>query len=284
MSRVRFPPAAPGSPCENFCSSQGVLLARRRNPFPLNLVLFEPSEIAAPLARSDPRALHVLEVLRRREGESFDVGLVNGPRGKATLNALSHDILDLSFVWGEPPPPLPPLSLLIGLPRPQTARKILQEATALGVGALHFVTSDRGEPSYADSTLWSSGEWRRHLVAGAAQAFCTRLPEVSFGHKLADVIANLSPGDIRVALDNYESPEPLTAALKPRITANVAPNTGAVRPVVLALGSERGWTGAERDLLRANGFALAHLGPRILRTETACVAAIAIVKSALGWS
>jgi RsmE family RNA methyltransferase len=247
----------------------------------LNLVLFEPAEISSPLPRSDPRACHVLDVLRRSPGDAFDVGLVNGPRGRATLTAVKQEFLTLSFAWGEAPPPLSPLTLLIGLPRPQTARKILQDATALGACALHFVTAARAEPSYADSTLWSSGEWRRHLMAGAAQAFCTRLPEVTFARKLNDAIAGLSPQAVRVALDNYESAASLAITLKLLATANTA--EPAAPSVVLALGSERGWTGAERDLLRTNGFALAHLGSRVLRTETACVAAIAIVKSTLGW-
>ena len=249
----------------------------------MNLALFEPAETSKPLPRSDPRAIHVLEVLRRSEGDAFDVGLVNGPRGKATLTAIKPEAIILAFSWGAPPPLLPPLTIMIGLPRPQTARKILQEATALGVSALHFVTTERGEPSYADSTLWSSGEWRRHLLAGAAQAFCTRIPAVSFGQKLKDVIADLPAPATRVALDNYESPVSLATSIKPHATANAALADTAGQHVVLALGSERGWTGAERDLLRASGFTLAHLGPRVLRTETACVAAIAIVKSTLGW-
>ncbi len=250
----------------------------------MNLVLFEPAEIAAPLPRSDSRAQHILDVLRRREGDTFDVGLVNGPRGKATLAAIGNDHLSLTFSWSEPPPLPPPLTLLIGLPRPQTARKILHEATSLGVNALHFAATERAEPSYADSTLWTSGEWRRHLLAGAAQAFCTRIPEISSGRKLAELIASLPPDAIRVALDNYEARSPLATAINPPHTAN-SPLSPAENktPVVLALGSERGWTGNERDLLRAKGFTLAHLGPRVLRTETACVAAIAIVKSTLGW-
>ena len=251
--------------------------------FPLNLVLFESVEIGSPLPRKDPRATHILDVLRRSEGDTFDAGLVNGPRGKATLVAIHQDVLNFTFSWGALPPPPPPLTLLIGLPRPQTARKILQEATALGVGALHFVTTERGEASYASSTLWLSGEWRRHLVAGAAQAFCTRLPEVTFGRTLSEVIAEFPPQATRVALDNYESPVALTIAIKPLATTSRIEPLATGQSVVLALGSERGWTGPERDLLRANAFTLAHLGPRVLRTETACVAAIAIVKSTLGW-
>jgi RsmE family RNA methyltransferase len=247
----------------------------------VNLVLFETTEIGPPLSTKDPRATHILTVLRQREGDSFDVGLINGPRGKACLTTITPANLILQFSWGDPPPPLPPLFLLIGLPRPQTARKILQEATTLGVSAIHFVKAERAERSYARSTLWSSGEWRRHLYAGASQAFCTRLPDVSYDLELNVAIARTPSNATRLALDNYESPTHLAAAIKPGATPNISPST--TQPVVLAIGSERGWTSRERDLLRAENFTLAHLGPRVLRTETACVAAIAIVKSGLGW-
>ncbi|HXC01182.1 MAG TPA: RsmE family RNA methyltransferase [Opitutaceae bacterium] len=237
----------------------------------LNLILFESHEIAAPLPRADPRARHLLDVLRRREGDPFDAGLINGPRGKGRLEKITPATLTFTFAWGEPPPPLDPIMLFIGLPRPQTARKILQEATALGVGALHFFTAEKAEPSYARSTLWTSGEWRRHLVAGAEQAFCTRLPELTHGLTLAAALEKISPAATRLALDNYEAPTSLGQAQSP-----------AGAPVVLALGSERGWSAAERDFLRAKNFSLVHLGSRVLRTETAVVAAVALVKARLG--
>ena len=237
----------------------------------MNLILFEPTETVAPLPRRDPRAAHLLEVLRRRVGDTFDAGLVNGPRGKGTLAALDADALILTFAWGATPPPLDPITLILGLPRPQTARKILQEATALGVAALHFVTTEKGEPNYAHSTLWRSGEWRRHLIAGAEQAFDTRLPEVTHGRALADALASLAKDSTRLALDNYESPQSLGVCDVPR-----------TKPVVLALGPERGWSANERDGLRANGFTFAHLGPRVLRTETAAVATVAVIRSKLG--
>ncbi|HXA14367.1 MAG TPA: RsmE family RNA methyltransferase [Opitutaceae bacterium] len=227
--------------------------------------------MAAPLPRTDPRAQHLLEVLRRHEGDLFDAGLVNGPRGKGRLEKIAPDVLILSFTWGEPPPPLDPILLLIGLPRPQTSRKILQEATALGVGALHFFTAEKAEPSYAHSTLWIGGEWRRHLIAGAEQAFCTRLPEVTHGLTLAAALEKTPPAATRLALDNYEAPVPLGQS-----------PPWADAPVVLALGSERGWSADERDFLRAKNFSLVHLGTRVLRTETAAVAAVALIKARLG--
>jgi RsmE family RNA methyltransferase len=51
---------------------------------------------------------------------------------------------------------------------------------------------------------------------------------------------------------------------------------------VLALGPERGWGPADRAALRAHGFTLVHLGPRVLRSETAVVAALTLVRAQLG--
>jgi 16S rRNA (uracil1498-N3)-methyltransferase len=237
----------------------------------VNLILFELHETTVPLPRADRRAVHLLEVLRRHVHDTFDAGLINGPRGKGTVTAIDSDALHLLFRWETSAPGADPITLIVGLPRPQTARKILQDATSLGITQLHFVQTDRGEPSYASSTLWSTGEWRRHLVAGAEQAFCTRLPEVSHDRPLSEIVALLPADHLRIALDNYESSTRLGAVALDG------------RPVVLAVGSERGWSPAEREILRRENFRLAHLGRRVLRTETACVAALAVVKDRSGF-
>lgn len=240
----------------------------------MNIILFSPGEVELPLPGKDSRARHILRVLRLRPGESFDAGLVNGPRGRATVQAIAADgTLGLRFAWGEPPAPLAPIRLVVGLPRPQTARDILREGTALGVAAMDFVGTEKGEASYAHSALWTAGEWEAQLLAGAAQAFCTRLPAVSHGRTLAEAITGLPPGGGRLALDNYEAAQALGTVELP-----------AGGGVTLALGSERGWSAAERTLLRDQGFSLVHLGPRVLRTETACIAAISLLRARLGLS
>ena len=234
----------------------------------MNLVLFEPTELSAPLPRTDPRATHILDVLRRREGDTFDAGVVGGPLGKATLASVGAAALALDFAWNPPPAPLPPTALLIGLPRPQTARDILREATTLGATGIHFIATERADRNYAASTLWTSGEWRRHCLAGAAQAFDTRIPEVTWTHTLATVLSALPSAATRLALDNYEASVPLQKC-------NLMGDTS----LVLALGPERGWGPADREALRAAGFTLAHLGTRVLRVETAVVAALAIARA-----
>lgn len=235
----------------------------------VNLVLFTPDEISRPLPRSDPRAIHVLSVLKRQPGESFDAGLINGPQGRGTLLAMDAENLTLDFSWGAPPPPPEAVTLIIGLPRPQTARDILRDATTLGAAAIHFARTEKGEASYAHSSLWTTGEWQRHLITGAAQAFSTLIPKVTHTLTLAETLAALPTATRRLALDHYEA----TASLG---SLRVAPTT----QVALALGPERGWSAEDRRLLRFHGFELVHLGSRVLRCETAVISALTLVKAA----
>ena len=237
----------------------------------MNLLLFAPHEIDPPLPRTDPRARHLIDVLRRRVGDEFDAGLVNGPRGKGRLVALDPDTLTLAFDWTTPPPVADAVTLLLGLPRPQTARDILRDATTLGVAALHFVATEKSEASYASSSLWRDDEWRRHVLAGAEQAFSTQIPVVQHGAALAAALTKLPPDAQLIALDNYEAPRSLH-------------EYGVIRhiPLVLALGPERGWGARDRSALRAAGFEFAHLGSRVLRLESAVLVALALAKAARG--
>jgi 16S rRNA (uracil1498-N3)-methyltransferase len=240
----------------------------------MNLILFETAAEAARLAPGDPRARHIRDVLRMRPGDELFVGVVNGPRGRATLADDEGGGLRLAIQWEETIEPPRPFWMLVGLPRPQTARDVLRETATFGVAALHFFNAEKGEPSYAQSTLWKTDEWRQRLREGAAQAFATGVPEVARHDSLREAVEKIAEAapknSARLALDLYEAGAPLS---------QLSPADG---PVVLALGAERGWSAAERDLLRKNKFALAHLGPRVLRTETALVAGLSVLLAKQG--
>ncbi len=231
----------------------------------MNLVLFEPGELATPLPHADPRARHITQVLRRAAGDAFVAGVADGPTGVATLRANTTEGLVLDFAPGAPPPPLPPIHLIVGLPRPQTARDILRDAATLGAASIRFVTTERSDPNYAAASLWTSGEWRRHVLAGVSQACDTRLPRITWTETLAEAL--VAAHGRRLAPDNYEATAPLAAALAGR---------AATAPLTLALGPERGWGATDRTLLREAGFTLCSLGTRVLRLETAVVAALAL--------
>ena len=238
----------------------------------MNIILFEKHELDSPFRRDDQRVTHVLEVLRRQIGDSTDVGLVDGPRGKAILKTLDDEEVTFEFVWGEEPEALLPIDLIVGLSRPQTCRKILQEVTSLGVRRIFFIATDRAEASYATSKLWTTGEWKNLVRAGVEQAFSTRFPQVQFGVTLTEAIKSTGAADAKICMDNYESAAGLLEVTKSKTS---------VKTVVLAIGSERGWSPDERDLFRQNDFVLADLGERPLRTETATIAAISVVSAEL---
>jgi RsmE family RNA methyltransferase len=240
----------------------------------VNLILFECAADAAHLAADDARTRHIREVLRMKTGDELFVGVVNGPRGKATIADDNAAGLSLKIIWEPAIEPRRSIYVLAGTPRPQTARDILREAATFGVTALHFYHAEKGELSYGDSTLWKSDEWKQRLREGAAQAFATHVPEVMRHESLGQAMDKLSDtapnNSARLALDVYEGTAPLS---------QLAPAEG---PVILALGAERGWSAQERILLRESGFKLAHLGPRVLRTETALVAGLSVLLARRG--
>ena len=238
----------------------------------MNLMLFESAFESRWLEGNDPRAQHLKKVLRAKVGTLVFLGFVNGPRARAEVVAAAPDGgFELRVVGTEPAPAPLPIHLLIGLPRPHTAKRILFEAASLGVTAIHFFEAQHSEPSYAQSSLWQTDEWRDRIRLGTEQAFGTHLPQVAMHADLQSAISALHGTAVHVALDNYEASGGLSEVL---------PDSGA--SAVLALGPERGWSADERDIFRKNGWKLAHLGAHVLRVETACVAAVSATAAQLG--
>ena len=236
----------------------------------MNIILFKEDELDQALKLNDPRALHVLRVIGCQQGDHFDVGLVNGPRGKARIVHITKHALELAFTFGQDIPSLYPVVMLIGLPRPPSARRILKDLTSLGAAQLHFIATNKGDKSYAQSRLWSQNEYHRLLQEGAEQAFCTRIPEVVLHGSLAEALEHLPANANHLALDNYEA------------TTSLSQYQPQQPYCVLAVGAERGWSAAEREVLRGSGFALVSLGQRVLKTETACIAGLTLVLEKMG--
>ena len=236
----------------------------------MNVVLFESTSVTQSMPLADARARHLLEVLRCVPGMQFRAGVVNGMSGVGTVAAVEEDRIRVSLCWTAEPIEPPDITLIVGLPRPPSARKILYQCAAIGCRAMHFVHTGLSDRNYARSRLWRDNEWRRHLLDGAQQAASTTVPEITWGATLREALERVgATGATGVALDPETGARRFGAA--------------AVRqPLVLAVGPERGWSTADRAALAQHDFGSCTLGTRILRVETACVAAIAIALAHLG--
>lgn len=233
----------------------------------MNLVLITSDEAAGGLPSDDARARHLRETVGLAIGGSFHVGIENGLRGLATITALAPQ-LTFSVAWEKTAQARLPLTVLVGLPRPQTAKKVLHDLASLGAARIIFFESAKGDPGYLTSSLWKDGEWREHVLKGTEQACSTLVPEVTRVGSLAEAVALVAGDAWKVALDPYE------AAGAPELST-------PAKAAVLAIGPERGFAEAERATLRAAGFAFAHLGDRILRVEAAALVGGALLLAQL---
>ena len=233
----------------------------------MNLVLITPDEAAAGLPADDARARHLRETVGLAVGGSFHVGIENGLRGIATITALAPK-LTFAVAWEKSPQARLPLTVLVGLPRPQTAKKVLHDLASLGAARIIFFESAKGDPGYLTSSLWKDGEWREHVLKGTEQACSTLVPEVTRVGSLAEALVGLDANAWKLALDPYEA----TGAPELSTSAKAA---------VLAIGPERGFAETERATLRAAGFGFAHLGDRILRVEAAALVGGALMLAQL---
>lgn len=263
----------------------------------MNIILFHPDEIDSPLPLADHRVQHLLQVLRKGPGDSFVAGIVNGAAGEAQILSLSAaEGLRFRFTATSDGMPLHPVGLIIGFPRPIQLKRLLRDVASLGVGQVHLCGTELGEKSYLKSTLSQESELAAMLQDGSIQARSTHVPAVFVHRDVAACLEAVAATDsIKVAgkvAGNTSIKVATTHEIKV-VLDNVAPSCslnvflsgcggGAElrgRGVVAAIGSERGWTAAERELFRDAGFTLCGMGQRVLRTETAATTATAIILS-----
>ncbi len=233
----------------------------------VNLVLITAEEAKSGLPPDDARSRHLRETVGLAVGGMFHVGVENGLRGIATITAVAPK-LSFTVAWENSPQARLPLTVLVGLPRPQTAKKVLHDLASLGAARIIFFESAKGDPGYLTSSLWKDGEWREHVLKGTEQACSTLVPEVTRVASLAAALIGLDANAWKLALDPYEA----TGA--PEISA-------PAKAAVLAIGPERGFAEEERAALRGAGFAFAHLGDRILRVEAAALVGGALMLAQL---
>ena len=234
----------------------------------MNLVLLTEKELSDGLPLADVRAVHLLDTVGLKVGDSFHIGIKNARRGLATIQA-THPVLTFTAKFEPAVQKRIPLTVIVGLPRPQTAKKVMYDLASVGADKIIFFATEKGDAGYATSSLWKDGEWVEHVIKGAEQACSALIPEVARCATLTAALADIKTSSWKVALDPYEAAHAL------------GENAPTASHAVLAIGPERGWSAAERTLLLKNNFTLCHLGDRILRVESAALAGSMIMLSQL---
>jgi len=221
---------------------------------------------AAPGARlslPEHSAHHAREVLRLRSGSAIHVFDGRGHEYEGTLEQVSRQTVSVRLGGATPARLESPLRFVLGIPplkgdRMETA---LQKATELGVAEVWPVVTARTDTA-ARPALHGSRQDRWEKVASGAAEQCGRavVPVVAAAMPLDELLA--APfGGLRLLFEAIPHPRPLAGFPKPS-------------SVLLLIGPPGGWDDHEFTRLSAAGFEPTSLGPRILRTETAAIAAV----------
>jgi len=210
---------------------------------------------------------HLFRVKRLRVGE--EVRVVDG-EGRARRGVVARvDRARGVVALGSAEPSLEPaihLELWVAPPKPDRAAWLVEKATELGARAVRFVATARAARD--ERAFGASQLLRLHRVATAAVEQCGRsvVPEVSGLHRLEEVFSRVSrQGALLVVLDAAGGPLP-----------EVMTRLGAGESIALLIGPEGGWSDEERAAFAGSGIELWRLGERVLRVETAAMAATAL--------
>jgi 16S rRNA (uracil1498-N3)-methyltransferase len=217
---------------------------------------------------------HLTRVLRLRAGDTIVATDGAGRDFTVRLERLGEPVTGtvLAEAAGVPASPLA-ITLVQGVPKGDRMELIVRAATELGVA--------RVQPALCERTIvrleparWRerTRRWQRVAREAAKQSGRAVIPEVEPPRPLADCLA--SGGSTDLGLCCWEGGGvPLARCLQ---------GPGSPRSALVVVGPEGGLAPSEAEAARARGLTIVSLGPRVLRTETAGPAVIAILQSRFG--
>lgn len=232
----------------------------------------EPLAVGREIALPDSAAAHLGRVLRLGVGDACVLFNGDGHDYAARIVAMNKRELRVAIDSMEPVTRESPLKLVLlqGVARGEKMDLILQKATELGVASVIPVMAERTEVKLdADRTEKRMAHWRSVIASACEQSGRARLPSLAVPTALGDAAQAVDHGATKLTLD-------------PTGDVSLATVKIDAAAVVVAIGPEGGWSPRDRDTLSAAGFIGLRLGPRILRTETAGLAAIAALQSRFG--
>ena len=215
---------------------------------------------------------HLTRVLRLRPGAALI--LFNGRGGehaarlerssgsKVTVEVGEHQAIERESPF--------PLTLAQGVSRGERMDLVVQKATELGVTRLVPVLTERSivrlDEELSDR---KSSHWRAIATAACEQCGRNRLPEVALPAQLREFLRQPAGDSVRLLLS-------------PAATRRIEDVPRPASSVTVLIGPEGGLSDEEQADALAYGFTAVHLGPRVMRTETAAIAALTLLQREFG--
>jgi 16S rRNA (uracil1498-N3)-methyltransferase len=217
-------------------------------------------------------ANHIARVLRLRSGDALTVFDGTGGEFGARIDEFRKEAVVVTVQEHRPldrESPLP-LTLMQGISRGERMDWIIQKATELGASRIVPVFTKRSVVRLDEKQAErKSQHWRAIAVAACEQCGRNRIPDLAAPVDFFDVLPPDSSGSTRLLL----SP---TGDLRIDDLKEVG------RGITVLIGPEGGLEDVEREAAIAAGFKAVRLGPRVLRTETAAIAALTIIQRYFG--
>lgn len=218
-------------------------------------------------------ATHVSKVLRLRQGDAITVFDSSGMEYAAHIDAMTRHEVSVTIGAGHAPPTESVLDvcLLQGICRGQRMDMLIQKTTELGIRSIHPIACERSVVRLdVARSKKKVDHWRQIAISACEQSGRVHVPDIAAPAEFEAALASLgdAPGH-RLLLD---------PTADRGIDTTMNPEAG----IALLIGPEGGLTPAEREVARAAGFQPIRLGPRILRTETAPLAALSILQYLFG--
>jgi len=212
---------------------------------------------------------HLVCVLRARVGQDFDIATGAAVR-RGRITSVSEARVEFELAEEVSAKNLPEITLVLAVFKFDRMEWAIEKCTELGISQIVPVIARRTDSHLAAASAKRVERWQRISRQAAEQSRRAAPPEIAAPVKFAEAL-NI-PAALRIVLAESEE----QTLLRDVVKADAAENE-----IVLAVGPEGGWTEGELQSFRQAGWISASLGSTILRAETAAMAAVAIVASAL---
>jgi len=240
--------------------------------------IYHPGELSTGgrALLTDRAANHVRRVLRLRSGDAVTLFNGDGHDYSSRINSTGKRHVEVSILERTPVEREAPvrIELLQGLCRSPRMDLVVQKATELGVWRMRPVIADRSVVRPGTDGLYTRRleHWSAIAAGACEQSGRAVLPAIDPPARLDETCHASGNSNLRIMMD------PGGQARLPDLIARRHPD----RPICILAGPEGGLTDGERAAALESGFHPVAFGPRILRTETAAIAALTVIQYLAG--